>query len=229
MGALSVPRLGQCEPPEVISDVLKSGDPTCRKRMETLRAEVGVAAQHFPVLVPGDKGNLFNGETCPEQSTGRFVVQIMKTQILDAQSTAVPSECRADRASVVGEDSATIAHQCTLFFDQRASGSGSSCLSVSEARSRQSRHQYRFAPAPADRAGYRSARHLRRSPTDLGLSEACSLPKTVFARPAQPFFRMLQAPRPLTAGSRRHPSPLCESLQSSMENPRIWKRPRRTS
>ena len=96
MVALSVPRLGQCEPPEVISDVLRSGDPTYRKRMETLRADVGVASRHFPVLVPGDKGNLFNRETCLEQSTGRFMVQIMETQILDAQSTADPSDCRTD-------------------------------------------------------------------------------------------------------------------------------------
>ena len=64
--------------------------------METLWADVGVAAQHFPVLVPGDKGNLFNGETCLEQSTGRFVAQIMKMQILDAQGAADPAECRAD-------------------------------------------------------------------------------------------------------------------------------------
>lgn len=76
--------------------MLRLGDPTCRKRMETLSADVGLAAQHFPVLVPEDKGNLFNGETCLEQSTGRFVVQIMKTEILDAQSTSDPSDCRAD-------------------------------------------------------------------------------------------------------------------------------------
>ncbi|TQS72966.1 hypothetical protein ERN12_04080 [Rhodobacteraceae bacterium] len=76
-------------------------------------------------------------------------------------------------------------------------------------------NQYRFDPPPADRAGSHSTRHPCHSPIDLSLSETCNLPKTVSARSTQPFFRMLQTPRPLTAGSRRHPSPLRESLQSS--------------
>lgn len=37
-----------------------------------------VATQHFPILVPGDKRNLFNGKSSLEKTTRAFVAQIVE-------------------------------------------------------------------------------------------------------------------------------------------------------
>jgi len=49
--------------------------------------EVGVAAKHLPILVPRDKGDLFDGESCFEETAGAFVTQIRT--VLDAKQPIV--------------------------------------------------------------------------------------------------------------------------------------------
>ena len=46
--------------------------------MKRLRLQMGVAAEHFPVLVTRDKGNLLDGETRLEQSARAFMSEIVK-------------------------------------------------------------------------------------------------------------------------------------------------------
>jgi aspartate/methionine/tyrosine aminotransferase len=46
---------------------------------------VSVAAQHFPILVPGDERDLFNGKPSLEKAARAFVTQIVKMKVIDLQ------------------------------------------------------------------------------------------------------------------------------------------------
>ena len=49
-----------------------------RALMKRLRLQMGVAAEHFPILVTRDKGNLFDGETRLEETARTFMPEIVK-------------------------------------------------------------------------------------------------------------------------------------------------------
>ena len=51
--------------------------------MKCFRLQVSVAAQHFPILVPGDKCDLFNGKPSFEKAARTFATQIVKMKVID--------------------------------------------------------------------------------------------------------------------------------------------------
>ena len=67
---------------------------------------MGVALEHFPVLVPGDGGDLRNVPIGLEQAADAFMAEIVEVQVLDAEVTADAAEGGADGAAVVGKDEA---------------------------------------------------------------------------------------------------------------------------
>jgi hypothetical protein len=74
--------------------------------VECFRLQVSVAAQHFPILVPGDKCDLFNGKPSLEKTARSFVSEIVEMEIFDFQFAAFTPKCRADRTSVVRKNPA---------------------------------------------------------------------------------------------------------------------------
>ena len=67
---------------------------------------MSVAAQHFPILVPSDKCDLFNGEPSLEKAARAFVTQIVKVEVFYLKVFALTAKRSADRASVIRENSA---------------------------------------------------------------------------------------------------------------------------
>ena len=67
---------------------------------------MGVAAQHFPVLVPGDKRYLFNGKPSFEKSVRAFVTQNSKMKVFDLQFLTLTTKRRSNGSSVVGKNPA---------------------------------------------------------------------------------------------------------------------------
>lgn len=53
---------------------------------------MGVALQHFPVLVPSYQRNLFDSESGLEKATCPFVPQVMKMKVADTQINATSTE-----------------------------------------------------------------------------------------------------------------------------------------
>ena len=71
--------------------------------MQGFRPDMRVAAQHLPVLVAGDEGNLFDGEARLKEAAFTFVAQVMKMQVFQTYFHAGAPEGRADRPGVVGK------------------------------------------------------------------------------------------------------------------------------
>jgi hypothetical protein len=66
---------------------------------------VRVSPEHFPVLVTGNKRDLFDREAGFEKAARTFVSKIVKMKIIDFQFPTLTAKCRPNRASVVWEDS----------------------------------------------------------------------------------------------------------------------------
>ena len=67
---------------------------------------MSVAAQHFPILVAGDKRDLFNGKPNLEKAARAFVTQIVKMKVIDLQFSALTTERCSNRSSVVRKNPA---------------------------------------------------------------------------------------------------------------------------
>jgi hypothetical protein len=88
--------------------------------MKRFWSQVRVSAQHLPILMPGDKRDLFNCKARFEKSAGCLVPHIVEVQIIDAQRRAGPREGRAGRLDDLRKNPvAGVAAQGALFFDQR--------------------------------------------------------------------------------------------------------------
>ena len=68
--------------------------PSCR--VEIFRSQIGVALEHFPILVARDKRYLFDGQPSLEQSASRFMSQIMKMQIFNFKGSTGATEGSSD-------------------------------------------------------------------------------------------------------------------------------------
>src|SRR6056297_3752781 len=100
----------RCEIPQ------RGGAARCGQPVKRLWADMGVAAQHLPVLVAGDQRDLLDGEAGLEQAASAFVAQIVEMQVLYADLHAGPSEGGSDRPRVVGKDAAFCAPQFLGLF-----------------------------------------------------------------------------------------------------------------
>jgi hypothetical protein len=65
---------------------------------------MGVSLQLIPGLMECELGDLWNGVTAFKQAAGRFVPQVMKCQVDNAEHMAHPRESRADTLRLVGKD-----------------------------------------------------------------------------------------------------------------------------
>ena len=57
-----------------------------------MRTEIEIPAQHLPVLVTGDEGDLGNVKAGLKQAARRLVAQVVEVQIDDAERPAGPAE-----------------------------------------------------------------------------------------------------------------------------------------
>ncbi len=57
--------------------------------------QMGIAPQHFPVLVAGYESNMFNRKADFEQAAGAFMAKVMKVKVEDFQFLALSTEGRA--------------------------------------------------------------------------------------------------------------------------------------
>ena len=64
---------------------------------------MSVAAQHFPILVPGDKCDLFNGKPSLEKAARAFVTQIVKVKVIDLEFPTLPTKCCSYGSSVTAK------------------------------------------------------------------------------------------------------------------------------
>ena len=80
-----------------------------------------VAAQHLPISVASDEGDLFDRKTCFKETACAFMTQVVKMKVGDLQISALTPKSRAYRSAIVWKDSApTIWEKAALLFDDRA-------------------------------------------------------------------------------------------------------------
>lgn len=73
----------------------RSGCEACSNQVERFWAQVGIASEHFPILVTGNERDLLDLKACLEQSAGPFMTKVMKMQVRDSEAFAGPCERRA--------------------------------------------------------------------------------------------------------------------------------------
>jgi len=59
-----------------------------------------VPAEHLPVFVAGDEGDLLDGKSGFEESACALVPEIMKVKVVDVERAALASESCTHRSSV---------------------------------------------------------------------------------------------------------------------------------
>jgi len=69
--------------------------------VQMLRPEVCIAAQHLPILVPGNESDLLNRKACFEEPACAFVAQVVEVKVFDLEFSALPAKSCTDRLSVV--------------------------------------------------------------------------------------------------------------------------------
>ena len=78
--------------------------------------EMGVALQHFPILVACHQSNTFDRQPRFEQPTGRLVPQIVEVQVFDIERFASTPEVRADASWIVWEDATREVGRAPVFL-----------------------------------------------------------------------------------------------------------------
>jgi hypothetical protein len=82
---------------------------------------MGIAAEHFPLLVAGDERDLLDRKARFEEEAGAFMPEVVKVKVFDFEVTALAPKRRSDRLSIVGEYApAGITDTTSLLFDDRA-------------------------------------------------------------------------------------------------------------
>lgn len=69
---------------------------------------MGIALQHFPVLMTCDERNLFDLEIRFEEAACAFMAQVMKVEVFNPEFHASPAERSPDGTGIVGEDAALV-------------------------------------------------------------------------------------------------------------------------
>ncbi len=88
--------------------------------MQRFRPDMGVAAQHFPILVARYERDLFYGETRLKHAACALVTQIVEMQVLHRDFYASTPEGGANRSRVIGEYLALkLPQMLALRYDKR--------------------------------------------------------------------------------------------------------------
>jgi len=86
--------------------------------MQMLRLEVCIAAQHLPILVPGNESDLLNRKARFEEPACAFVAQVVEMKVLDLEFSALSPKGRTDRPSIVWKYTSAITfRKLTLFLN----------------------------------------------------------------------------------------------------------------
>ena len=86
--------------------------------MQSLGFQVCVPAEHLPVFMASNEGDLLDRKSGFEEAACAFVPEVMKVKVFDFECAALASEGRTHRSSVVGENSGgAIAGKRALLFD----------------------------------------------------------------------------------------------------------------
>ncbi len=72
--------------------------------MQILGLQVGVTAQHTPILVPGDKRDFFDRQASLEQSARRLVSKVVEVQIFNLECLTGAAERGSHRLAMVREN-----------------------------------------------------------------------------------------------------------------------------
>jgi hypothetical protein len=92
----------------------------CAQFMQCLGLQVCVPAEHLPVFMASNEGDLLDRKSGFEKSACALVPEVMKVKVFDIESAALASESRTHRSSVVGENSgAAIVGKISLLFYDR--------------------------------------------------------------------------------------------------------------
>ena len=82
---------------------------------QILCVQVRVSAQHFPILMPGDKRNFWNLIAGFEEAACRFMPQVVEAEIVNAEIATRATEGSASRPTAIGEyPSQSLGHQRLL-------------------------------------------------------------------------------------------------------------------
>lgn len=69
-----------------------------------LNLKVGIALELSPIFVSGAQCDLFDWESCLEQTARSFVTKIVELQVLDLEFIACSRECRTDGSVIMRKD-----------------------------------------------------------------------------------------------------------------------------
>src|ERR1700730_14383759 len=77
-----------------------------------------IPAQHLPISVARDEGDLFDRKACFKKTARTFMTKVMKMKVFDFQISALPAKGCAYGSAIVRKDSpAATFEKAALFFD----------------------------------------------------------------------------------------------------------------